>query len=107
MLAGLGALVIATFLQLAIPGDVLAWGLEPDLVLALVVAWAWVCGPRWAFGWALLGGLLLDLAGGGPVGVHALSLLVAAYAVGVLRSVAGARGWALTVPAGAVGGALY
>lgn len=108
VLAGFGALVLATFLQLALPGGVSMWRVEPNLVLALVVAWAWVRGPRWAFGWALLGGLLLDLSGGGVLGVHALALLAAAYVVGLLRSLAaGARAWPLTIPAGALGGALY
>lgn len=106
--AGLGALVLATFLQLALPAGVSTWRVEPNLVLALVVAWTWVRGPRWAFVWALLGGLLLDLAGGGVLGVHALALLLAAYLVGVLRGLSGgARGWPLTIPAGGLGGALY
>lgn len=107
ILAGLGALVLATFLQLALPGGVPIWGMEPNLVLALIVAWAWVRGPRWAFVWALVGGLLLDLSGGGVVGVHAAALLAAAYLVGLLRSLTGGRGRPLTVPAGALGGALY
>ena len=107
VLAGLGALVLATFLQLALPGGASVWQMEPNLVLALVVAWAWVRGPRWAFGWAVLGGLLLDLSGGGVLGVHALALVVAAYAVGVLRSLTGTHAWPLTIPVGALGGALY
>jgi rod shape-determining protein MreD len=107
VLAGFGSLVLATFLQLALPGGVPVWGMEPNLVLALVVAWAWVHGPRWAFAWAVLGGLLLDLSGGGPLGVHALGLLGAAYLVGVLRSFSPARAWLLTIPAGALGGAVY
>lgn len=106
-LAGFGALVIAAFLQLALPGGELVWGMEPNLVLALVVGWTWVRGPRWAFVWAVLGGLLLDLSGGGVIGVHAVCLLVAAYAVGLVRSAVPAHGWVLTVPAGVVGGALY
>ena len=107
VLAGLGALVLATFLQLALPGGAAVWWLEPNLVLALVVAWAWVRGPRWAFGWAVLGGLLLDLSGGGVLGVHAVALVIAAYVVGLLRSLAGTHIWPLTIPAGALGGALY
>jgi rod shape-determining protein MreD len=107
VLAGFGSLVLATFLQLALPGGVPVWGMEPNLVLALVVAWAWVLGPRWAFAWAVLGGLLLDLSGGAPLGVHALGLLGAAYLVGLLRSVSPARAWPLTIPAGALGGAVY
>ncbi len=107
VLAGFGSLVLATFLQLALPGGVPVWGMEPNLVLALVVAWAWVHGPRWAFAWALLGGLLLDLSGGGPLGIHALGLLGAAYLVGFLRSLSPARVWPLTILAGALGGAVY
>lgn len=107
VLAGFGALVLTTFLQLALPGGESTWRMEPNLVLALVVAWAWVRGPRWAFGWAVLGGLLLDLSGGGVLGVHALALAVAAYLVGFLRSLAGTHRWPLTIPAGALGGALY
>lgn len=107
VVSGFGALVLATFLQLALPGGVPMWGMEPNLVLALTVAWAWVRGPRWAFAWALFGGLLLDLSGGGTLGVHALALLVAAYVVGLLRSLGGPHGWALVVLTGALGGALY
>ncbi len=107
MLAGFAALVLATFLQLALPGGASMGRMEPNLVLALVVAWAWVRGPRWAFGWAVLGGLLLDLSGGGVLGVHALALVVAAYVVGVLRSLAGTHAWPLTIPVGALGGGLY
>lgn len=107
-LAGLGALVLATFLQLALPGGVLVWGVEPNLVLALVVGWTWVRGPRWAFVGAVLAGLLLDLSGGGVIGVHAVGLLAAAYVVGLVRSLVEGRGWWwLSVPAGALGGALY
>lgn len=105
--AGFASLVLATFLQLALPGGVPVWGIEPNLVLALIVAWTWVQGPRWAFAWAVLGGLLLDLSGGGPLGVHALGLLGAAYLVGLLRSLSRSRAWPLTIPAGALGGALY
>lgn len=107
VLAGFGALVLATFLQLALPGGASVWRVEPNLVLALVVAWAWVRGPRWAFAWAVLGGLLLDLSGGGVLGVHALALVAAAYVVGVLRSLSGSHAWPLTIPAGALGGTLY
>lgn len=107
VLAGFGSLVLATFLQLALPGGVPVWGMEPNLVLALIVAWAWVQGPRWAFAWAVLGGLLLDLSGGGPLGVHALGLLGAAYVVGLLRSLSPGTPWPLTIPAGALGGAVY
>lgn len=107
VLAGFGALVLATFLQLALPGGASVWRVEPNLVLALVVAWAWVRGPRWAFAWAVLGGVLLDLSGGGLLGVHALALVVAAYVVGVLRSLSGSHAWPLTIPAGALGGSLY
>jgi len=59
--------------------------------------------------WALAGGLLLDLAGIGPLGGHALALLCAAYAAGALGASFenDARVPWLAVLAGAAGGAVY
>jgi cell shape-determining protein MreD len=59
--------------------------------------------------WALAGGLLLDLAGIGPLGAHALALLCAAYAAGVLAASFenDARLPWLAVLAGVAGGAVY
>lgn len=57
----------------------------PNFVLLLVVAWTLLRGAGGGIGWAVGGGLLLDLLAPGPLGVHALALAVAAYATGFLK----------------------
>lgn len=80
---------------------------EPNLVLALVVARAFVGGGRSGMFWGLAGGLMLDLAGTGPLGVHALAMLAAAYTAGLVAA-AFDNGWApLAGLAGAAGAACY
>lgn len=56
-------------------------GAFPNLVLAAVVCVTWLRGARAGLVWACAGGLLLDLTAPGPLGPHALALLVGAYAV--------------------------
>jgi rod shape-determining protein MreD len=81
---------------------------QPNLVLALVVARAWLRGGGAGMRWALAGGLLLDLAGIGPLGAHALALLAAAYAAGVLAaSFENDARTGLALLAGGAGGAVY
>lgn len=58
------------------------YGAFPNLVLAAVVCITWIGGPRAGLAWACAGGLLLDLTAPGPLGPHALALVVGAYAVG-------------------------
>ena len=58
------------------------YGAFPNLVLATVVCITWIGGPRAGLAWACAGGLLLDLTAPGPIGPHALALVVGAYAVG-------------------------
>jgi len=78
---------------------------QPNLVLALVVARAWLRGGRAGLGWALAGGLLLDLTATGPLGAHALALLTAAYVAGALAASFEHPGFAAV--AGAAGAAVY
>lgn len=80
----------------------------PNLVLALCLARAWTRGGRAGMAWALAGGLLLDLAGGvGPLGVHALAALAAAYTAGALAAAFENSSAALAALAGAAGGIVY
>jgi rod shape-determining protein MreD len=60
-------------------------GAFPNLVLLAVVGWTLVRGPGAGIRWAIAGGLLLDLLAPGPLGVHALALVVAAYGTGFLK----------------------
>lgn len=53
----------------------------PDLVLLAVVAWALTGRARQSMTLAMIGGLLLDLLSGYPLGVSALSLILVAFLV--------------------------
>jgi rod shape-determining protein MreD len=80
----------------------------PNLVLALCAARAWTRGGRAGMTWALVGGLLLDLDGGaGPLGIHVLAVLAAAYAAGLLAAAFENRSAAASSLAGAVAAAVY
>ncbi len=79
-----------------------AWP-EPNLVLALVVARAWLWGGRSGMVWGLAGGFLLDLGATGPLGLHALAMLAAAYAAGTLAAAFENGSAPLAALAGAVG----
>ena len=57
-------------------------GVFPNLVLLIVVGWTLTCGAAAGLRWAVGGGLLLDLVSPGPLGVHALALVTAAYGAG-------------------------
>lgn len=57
-------------------------GVFPNLALVLVVAIAWGIGVREGMAWACVAGLMLDLTAPGPLGPHALALLVGAYLTG-------------------------
>jgi rod shape-determining protein MreD len=62
-----------------------AAGLYPNLVLAAVVAWTCLRGPRSALPWAVAGGLICDAGSWGPLGPRALAMLAAVYCVGLLQ----------------------
>lgn len=80
----------------------------PNLVLALCAARAWNDGGRAGMTWALAGGALLDLAGGtGPLGIHVLALLVAAYAAGLASAALEGSSVLMAAPVGALAALLY
>lgn len=51
---------------------------RPDLVLACVVIWAALRGLREALPWAFVGGMMLDLLSGAPLGTASLALVLVA-----------------------------
>ncbi len=83
-LAQAAAVLAAALVQSTAGPDLAVAGAAPNLVLALVAARSWRAGLPGGLWMALGGGLLLDLAGQGPVGVHALALLAAAAVTGLL-----------------------
>ncbi|HEX6350314.1 MAG TPA: rod shape-determining protein MreD [Candidatus Dormibacteraeota bacterium] len=109
MLLAQGALLLtAVLVQVSVVGRLDPALPQPNLVLALVLARAWLRGGRAALPWSVAGGLLLDLAGTGPLGTHALALVAAAYLGGALAAwVGNARPAGIAVLAGAAGGAVY
>lgn len=57
-------------------------GARPDLMVLVVLGWAFVRGVDQALVWAFIGGLIIDLLSGGPLGATVLALLVAAFLAG-------------------------
>lgn len=58
------------------------WGARPDLMLLTVLVWAVIRGMDEGMVWGLIGGLIVDLFSGGPLGATALALLAAAFLTG-------------------------
>ncbi len=100
-------LTAAALLQVTLVGRLEPWIPEPNLVLALVIARSFVHGSRSGMLWGLAGGLMLDLAGTGPLGVHALAMLAAAYTAGLLAVTFDNGRAVLAGLAGAAGAACY
>ena len=58
------------------------WGARPDLMFLVVLSWAIVRGVDEGLVWGFIGGLIVDLLSGGPLGVSMLALLVVVVLVG-------------------------
>ncbi|GAC1616538.1 MAG: hypothetical protein NVS9B1_26230 [Candidatus Dormibacteraceae bacterium] len=84
LLAGL-VLLPAAVLQVTLAPRLEVAGAFPNLVLLAVVGWTLLEGAGAGLRWAVAGGLMLDLVAPGPLGLHALALLVAAYGTGLAQ----------------------
>lgn len=84
VIAGL-LLLPAAVLQVTLASRLELFGAFPNFVLLVVVGWTLVRGAASGIRWAIAGGLLLDLLAPGPLGVHALALVAAAYGTGFLK----------------------
>jgi rod shape-determining protein MreD len=58
------------------------WGARPDLMLLVVLVWAVVRGVDEGLVWGFVGGLILDLFSGGPLGATVLALLSVVFLAG-------------------------
>jgi rod shape-determining protein MreD len=82
LLAGAALMAAAALAQVTWAPHFEVGGAFPNLVLLGVVGVTWTRGQRHGMAWACVGGLLLDLTASGPVGPHAIALLVGAYVIG-------------------------
>lgn len=69
-------------LQGVLLSQVNLWGARPDLMLLVVLAWAVVRNVEEGLLWAFIGGLILDLLSGGPLGAILLALVAVAFLAG-------------------------
>jgi rod shape-determining protein MreD len=77
-------LLVAAVIQTALDPLTGALGVTPDLVLIVVVCWALLMGSEEGMLLGALGGLLLDLMSGAPLGTHTLALALIGYLAGVV-----------------------
>jgi rod shape-determining protein MreD len=56
------------------------FGVMPNLMLMVVVAWTLLRGPGEGLVWGFLGGIFMDLFSRTPLGISALALVISAYA---------------------------
>lgn len=76
----LGAL---TILQVVVVPQLTLGGVNPDLVLLVVVARSLVAGRRTAVMWGFVGGLWMDILSGGAMGASSLALMATALLTGI------------------------
>ena len=86
--AAIGAIVSA-LLEVTILPELRIGGVQPDLVLIAAVVWTFVVGFEGALVWAFVGGLMLDVLTGRPLGSTAFVLLICVGAAAALARVLG------------------
>ena len=84
----LSALILAggAILQSSLAPHLGVVGVKPGVVLPLVVAWSIIRGSSEGVMWGFVGGLLLDLLSGAPLGLSALTLMVVGFATNLGES---------------------
>jgi len=81
----LAAIIIAiVVLETHWPSPLRFGGAKPDLMLLLVLYYAFSEGPTRAMGIGFLGGFLQDVFSAGPLGLHIFCKVLIGYAVGVI-----------------------
>lgn len=83
---GLPLLLIGAVLQSTVFSQLRVFGGQPDLVVVIVLAWSTLDSEGEGMAWAFVGGLLLDVLSGAPLGVSSLVLLPVAYVVGLAEA---------------------
>ena len=73
-------MVSGAVLQSSLAPHFVVIGVRPGIVLPLVVSWSLIRGGTQGVVWGFVGGLLLDLLSGAPVGFSALTLAIVGFA---------------------------
>jgi rod shape-determining protein MreD len=81
-LAGTVVLLATTVVQVTWAPRLTIAGVFPNLALVAVIAFTWTGGVRAGMAWACVAGIMLDLTAPGPLGPHAVALIVGAYLTG-------------------------
>lgn len=76
-------LLVAALLQSTTANWLAIGNVKPDLVLILLIVGTLLYGPRAALVWAFLGGLMLDIFSGGPLGSSSIALMAAVLVAGL------------------------
>jgi rod shape-determining protein MreD len=85
VLVAAAVLTPVALLQVTLAPRLEVFGAFPNLLVVAVAGWTLLRGAGAGMRWAIAGGLFLDLVSPGPLGLHALALLVAAYAAGFVQ----------------------
>ncbi len=83
MILGLGLVVL---IQASLLARVRIFGAQPDLLLVTVVCWSLIAGVTQGLAIAFVGGILLDLVAGLPVGASSLALMPVCFLASIGRS---------------------
>lgn len=75
-------LLAAVLVQVTWAPRITVGGVFPNFALVLVIAITWAAGVRNGMLWACVAGVMLDLTAPGPIGPHAVALLVGSYLTG-------------------------
>lgn len=83
---GAPLLLLAAVIQATILPYLRVSGGQPDLVVIVALAWAFLDEGTEAAFWALVGGMALDLFSGAPMGFSSLILLPGVFVIGLIET---------------------
>jgi rod shape-determining protein MreD len=81
-LAVAAVLLATTMVQVTWAPRLTIAGVFPNLALVAVIVVTWTGGVRAGVAWACVAGIMVDLTAPGPLGPHAVALMVGAYLTG-------------------------
>lgn len=74
---------ILSMFQASLMGLFTIYGVKPELVLIVILAWSLTFGSSETLVWAFIGGIWLDIFSGGPMGASSIALMTASLVAGV------------------------